>query len=130
MALQGKNTFQQWSEQIAGITGKTVSRQGLWKRVTSRLTKFLALVLWDALSQQVAYIHSQALRHGSLNTYKRTLIQDSTTIALPLWLRWCFPGNVSRGEKKAQLKIQVIYDLLHNQFIHFEITPFTANRCV
>lgn len=127
MALQGKNTFQQWSEQMAMLIGETVSKQGLWERVTDRLTQFLILVLRDALKQQATCIHSHARKCGSLTRYKRVLIQDSTTIALPSWLTWCFPGNVSKGEKKAQLKIQVIYDVIHNRFIYFEITPFTAN---
>jgi transposase len=55
------------------------------------------------------------------------LVQDSTTISLPDALGWCFAGNYSRGKKKAVLKIQAIYDLLSNRFIHFEITPYTDN---
>lgn len=62
-----------------------------------------------------------------LKNYKRILIQDSTIIALPVWLSRFFPGNVSRGEKKSQLKIQVVYDILSNRFIYFEITAFTTN---
>lgn len=127
MAMQGKNSFQHWAEQAGILTGKTVSKQGIWKRVTLRLTKFLALILLDALGQQTSAIQSQAKKHTWLKNYKRILLQDSTVIALPAWLSWCFPGNVSRGEKKAQLKIQVVYDILANHFVYFEITSFTAN---
>ena len=38
-----------------------------------------------------------------------------------------FPRETSRGERKAVLKIQVIYDVLSNRFIHFDVTPFTVN---
>ncbi len=127
MALQGKNTFEQWAEQIGILTKKKVSKQGIWKRVTVRLTNFLIDVLMEAFKQQTTGICEQAKQNKSFEKYKRVLIQDSTTIALPAWLSWCFSGNVSRGKKKAQLKIQVIYDILNNQFIHFEITPYTHN---
>lgn len=127
MALQGKNTFEQWAEQIGILTRKTVSKQGIWKRVTVRLTNFLLAVLKETFKQQTIGICEQAKQHGALKKYKRILIQDSTTIALPAYLSWCFPGNVSKGKKKAQLKIQVIYDILNNQFIYFEVTPYTDN---
>lgn len=127
MAMQGKNTFQHWSEQMASITGKTVSRQGLWKRVSGKLTKFLSAVLMAAVAEQTKHLQGHLYRYCSLNQYNRVRLQDSTTITLPTLLRWCFPGNVVKGIKKSQLKIQVIYDMLHNNFLHFEITPFRAN---
>lgn len=72
-------------------------------------------------------VNQRAKQNTALKRYKRVLLQDSTTVNLPVCLSWCFPGNVSRGQKKSQLKIQTIYDVFNNQFIHFEITPYTAN---
>ena len=127
MALQGNNSLQLWAEKMGGYTGKDVSKQAIWKRLTGCFVRFLSSVLSDMLHLQVSQVHRQAIRQGWVKKYKRILIQDSTTIALPVWLRWCYPGNTSKGEKKSQLKIQVICDLLNNRFVHFEITPFTAN---
>lgn len=128
IALQGKNSFQLWAEQLSSYTGILVSKQGIWKRITPALTKFLLLILHDVLRDQIRGMH-QLVNQGRLKigNYTRILIQDSTIIALPEWLKWCFPGNTSRGEKKSQLKIQVIYDLVSNTFVHFEITPYTTN---
>lgn len=127
IAMQGKNTFQQWAEQIGLLAGASVSKQGVWDRISDRFVRFLALILTDALLQQTSITHLQAKKYEWIKNYKRVLLQDSTVIALPSWLSWCFPGNVSRGEKKAQLKIQVVYDILANHFVYFEITPYTAN---
>jgi len=127
MALQGNNSFQLWAEKVSSITGSGVSKQAVWKRITSCFIKFLVAVLADALREQVSKASCQLEQSILKKPYKRILIQDSTTITLPTCLRWCFPGNTSGGEKKAQLKIQVIYDLLHNRFVYFEVTPFTAN---
>lgn len=128
MALQGKNSLELWAEQLSNITGKIVSKQAIWKRITPYLTKFLMLILSDALREQISSTH-QSIKQGRLRVsgYNRILIQDSTTIALPEWLKKFFPGNTSRGKKKSQLKIQVVYDIISNTFVYFEITPFTAN---
>ena len=127
MALQGNNSLQLWAEKMSGYTGKNVTKQGIWKRLTGCFVRFLSSVLSNMLHLQVSQIHRQAIQQGWGKSYKRILIHDSTTIALPAWLRWCYPGNTSKGEKKSQLKIQAIYDLLNNRFVHFEITPFTVN---
>lgn len=127
MAMSGNNTFQHWAEQIGQLIGKPVSKQGIWKRINCQLSRFLSLVLSDVLLQQTSTIQYQVKKYKWLKKYKRILLQDSTVIALPAWLSWCFPGNVSNGEKKAQLKIQAVYDILANHFIYFEITPYTTN---
>lgn len=127
MALQGKNSFQHWAEQLGLLIGRTVSKQGIWKRMSFRFVQFLSLVLADALLQQISFANAQVQKYKFLRNYTRIILHDSTTLSLPSWLFWCFPGNVSRGEKKAQLKIQVVYDLLHHRFIHFGITPYTTN---
>jgi hypothetical protein len=123
MATQGRNTFQHWAEHLSILSGKQVSRQGIWKRVNTRLTPFLLAVLSDAFRNRVRCLH----RQGALKGYGRVLLQDSTTISLPDALAWCFPGSVSKGKKKAQLKIQAVYDLLNDKFIHFWITPYAEN---
>ncbi|MEO5572061.1 MAG: hypothetical protein ABIT08_05490 [Bacteroidia bacterium] len=128
MAMQGNNSLQLWAEKIGILTGKTVSKQAIWKRITEALTKFLPAILLEALDKQIRLAEKdKCLQSKKLKQFKRVLIQDSTVIALPAMLSWCFPGNVSRGERKAQLKIQVVYDLLSNCFIYYQITPFTAN---
>jgi hypothetical protein len=128
MALQkGNNTLQSWAQEIGFLIGETVSKQAVWKRITERMTNFLLAVLFDAFLKQTKFMLCQVKKQPWLKRYRRILIQDSTVLALPAWLSWCFPGNVSKGKQKAQLKIQVVYDLLHNCFVHFEITSFTSN---
>lgn len=127
MALQGKNTFQQWASHIGLLTGETVSKQGVWKRITEEFISFLELVVHDIFTQKASEIIATVPHNISLKKYKRVLLQDSTIVALPSWLSWCYPGNVSKSKKKAQLKIQLVYDLLNNRIIHFEITSFSRN---
>lgn len=127
MAMQGKNTFQHWSEQLGLLLGTTVSRQAIWKRVNDRLTRFLMSVMFDVLSEHTRTAHSQATGLVGPGRYARILVQDSTVIGLPDALSQFFPGSVSRGKKKALLKIQAVYDLLGDRFVHFGLTPYTDN---
>lgn len=127
MAMKGKNTVQQWAEQIGLITGETVSRQGLWKRITEVFVDFLVRILMEAIDEKIERSSKQLKRTKLLKKYKRVLLQDSTVIALPSWLSIFYPGNVTNGKKKSQLKIQVVYDLLNNRYVYFAITPYTKN---
>lgn len=127
LALQSKHTLQGWAEQLCLLNGKTVSRQAVWERINDGFIRFLLLVLKYEFNHQCALDHKKMKAHPALRRYKRILLQDSTTIALPDALSRWYPGNVSAGKQKAVLKIQVIYDLVSHRFVHFEITPFTAN---
>jgi hypothetical protein len=127
MAMQGKNSYEQWAQQLGKVNKENISKQGLCKRITGCFTAFILKVLFASFALQMYGVHTLAKNNKLLKQYKRALLQDSTTVNLPVCLSWCFPGNVSNGQKKSQLKIQVIYDVLNNQFVHFEITPYTAN---
>ncbi|MEW5694279.1 MAG: IS4 family transposase [Candidatus Hydrogenedentota bacterium] len=127
MAMHGSNSFQLWAGQHCRINGKTVSKQAIWKRINARFVKFLTLILTDLLQQQIRKTSKEVKKNKLSKKIKRILVQDSTVITLPAWLSWCFPGNVSGGEKKSQLKIQAIYDLIADNFVYFEITPYTDN---
>jgi hypothetical protein len=59
--------------------------------------------------------------------FKRILVQDSTIIKLPLRLFKEFSG-VSNGKVQvANARIQVVYDLISEQFLKFEIGPYSKN---
>jgi hypothetical protein len=127
MALKGTNTFQSWSEEAGLQANVSVSRQGLWKRMNSFFVKFVYKVLTEVFSGQIKAAQTKIRPIGKLKKYNRILLQDSTMIHLPSWLVWCYPGNYSRGDIKALIKIQIVFDLLSNKIIHFEITPYSKN---
>ena len=82
--------------------------------------------MFDAMKKQLS-AKQFAIKEKALRNYKIILIQDSTTIALPMWLNKYFPGSIFHGHSYSQLKIQVIYDLQNNQFVHFEVTSNRQN---
>lgn len=59
--------------------------------------------------------------------FNRLIVQDSTIIKLPLRLFEEFSG-VSNGKVQVtNARIQVVYDLISEQFLKFEIEPYSKN---
>jgi hypothetical protein len=59
--------------------------------------------------------------------FRRVLVQDSTTIALPPKLVADFPGPRNKFGQHACAKIQAIIDLLREQYCAFELSPYIKN---
>jgi hypothetical protein len=119
----GKNTFSQWALQISLLSGKPVSRQGIFDRLHSRAVVFARELLEHALSRQSGADFSS----GLFSCFNKVLLQDSTTLRLPQVLSKIFPGNHSGGEQKAVARIQSILSLKAMKFIKFSLDAFTQN---
>ena len=75
MSLHGRNTYQYWAEQVSLITGKMISKQAIWKKVTPLLTNFLSAVLQESLGKQIALDKSKFGGSSALKNYKRILLE-------------------------------------------------------
>ena len=117
------NTFSEWALQISLLSGKRVSKQGVFDRLHARATAFAENLLKKALLQQIGKISGTELFEG----FKRVLLQDSTTLKLPQKLAAVFPGNHSRGEQKAVARIQNIFDIKAMKYLRFSLGAFTQN---
>jgi len=104
-----------------------ISKQAIWKRVQSPLVEFLRLVLQQKLYNTVtAALPSDS---GCFASFKRVLVQDSTTIKLPYRLANIYTSTSNKKHSKpaATLKIQAIIDLKNNVFTWFQLTPFRTS---
>ena len=119
----GKNTFTQWALQISLLSGKTVSKQGVFDRLHSKTVTFARQLLEHVLVQQ----SGKDFNSGLFSYFGKVLLQDSTTLRLPQVLSGIFPGNHSRGEQKAVARIQSVFSLKAMKFIKFSLGAFTQN---
>jgi hypothetical protein len=119
----GKNTFNEWAMQISLLSGKTVSKQGVFDRLHEKTSVFAEQLLKKALLQQ----SSKDFISDLFSYFRRVLLQDSTTLRLPQTLSAVFAGNRSRGEQKAVARIQSIVDIKAMKFIKFVLGAFTQN---
>jgi len=125
LATQHNVSLAGWACLWGMLTTSTLSKQAVAKRCSAGAVDFLRLVLQTVLA---SLWRPPANVPKALQSFRRVLIQDSTTLALASKLAARFPGSRNQWQKDmASLKIQIVYDLLSETFVHFALTPFTTN---
>lgn len=121
--ISGRNTFTAWAAAISSITRRSLSKQGLHERMTEQAVAYCKEAFQQAMSAKLKPLIDSRL----FKTFKRVLLQDSTTLALPPCLSEQFPGNSSRGVQKAVARLQCILNLRTLQWLSVELKAFTDN---
>lgn len=126
IATAPRASLRTWALMLGCVIQETISKQALAKRFTPACVQFLRLSLFAAL-KQTSRLQPQ-IDAGTFQTFRRLLIQDSTSLALPRRLAAIFPGSGNQHQATtATLKIQTVYNALGEQFLAFWLTPFTRN---
>lgn len=123
MVSKKKNTYESWSHEISLLSGLTISRQAIEERMRPETTAFLRLALEQEFKKSLTTRSTDQVSRK----FRHIKLEDSTTINLPEELSYVFPGNVSRGKKKAQVKIHALYDFTQNTFDFMHTHSFTQN---
>ena len=116
-------SYAQWAAAIGRLMGCSVSKQSLFERLNEGASAFAESLLQHALKKQLVKSCNPRL----LKNFKRVLLQDSTTLALPDTLAKYFPGNISHGIQKAAARIQCIMEVTAMCFVHFSLSGFSQN---
>lgn len=121
-----RNTYQDWATEIGLLENKTITKQSLHERMNSQTEYLIKKVMEQQLGEKIQYLQTQKTK-GVLKNFKNVMIDDSTILLLPDELAIEFPGNVSKGEQKSQVKIHAMYNLTQNYFPFFHIHSFANN---
>lgn len=105
------------------LQGSTVSKQALQQRLKASIG-FLQACLAHWIARPIAK-ELGPLRAGP---FARVLVHDSSCIALDSAHAAAFPGPSNQSARpQAALRVQVLYDLLAERFVQFQLSAFTRN---
>lgn len=124
MIAKNLNTYEDWSSEIALLSGQSLSRQAVEERMTEEAANMLGRVFKEKLNSLLS-IETQLKDNELLEKFSAIKIDDSTILNLPEELNKFFPGNVCNGMKKAQIKIHALYDFTNNSFPLLNVHTYT-----
>lgn len=126
LVFYSRGSLETFASLLGILSHQTISKQAVAKRISFKGAEFLRQALYRILMEISRLSASKAT--GVFRSFRRVLIQDSTHLALSPKLAHVFPGNKNKTDKNlAILKIQTIYDILSERFIHFDFSGFTRN---
>jgi hypothetical protein len=126
--FSGKNTYSNNAKKIATLIGDTLSRQAVFKRTKPETVEWLKRILMLAIYKTAEIKQQEIFNLDVFNPFNRVILHDSTNISVPAKLYQFFGGSKNQTNKTtATLKIQGYFNILKENFCHFDITPYTKN---
>lgn len=117
-------SLRSWAAHLSALQSNLFSKQALHRRCGRGLVKFLELLLAGLLGSSMW----RDCRAELLEHFGRVLLQDSTAVALHPALAKYFPGCGNQHQRcLASLKIQALFELRSQRWIHFELGALTDN---
>lgn len=123
MVSKKQNTYGSWAQEISIGLKVIVSKQSIEERMQPETTAMIKMVLEEELKKNL----KPCLKNYASTKFNYIKLEDSTTLNLPEELSSVFPGNVSRGKKKSQVKIHALYNFTENSFDFMNLHNFAQN---
>jgi hypothetical protein len=121
----GQRSLRELAIEVGLLSGGTISKQGLSKRIDARAVEFLKGVTGEALRRVACSAPELA---GQITGVLRILVGDSSTLALHRSLAEHFPGASNRTDKvAAQVRFQLTFDLLGGRWLQAALDPYRRN---
>jgi len=125
-SFQGSPSYNDIAAALDAGYGTMPSRQAVANRMKAALKQVIDRLLAATIAHKCS---SKAERTQSsfLASCHRILVQDSTVIKLPVWLFEDFSGVTNAHSTVCNARIQVVYDIVHEGFVHFSVDPYSRN---
>ena len=109
MIASGNSSYWSWANCLSDVTGKNVSKQGVFKRMNDAWVNTTKTLLKNVLGRQAV----KSPKTKVFSRFPNVWLQDSTSFHLPDVLIEKFKGNKSKGEDKSVAKLNVIVHALN-----------------
>ena len=121
----GQRSLRELAVEVGLLSGKTISKQGLPKRINAGAVEFLKQTTAEALRHVAC---SAVELGGQIAGVGRILVGDSSTLPLHPTLAEHFPGATNQTDKvAAQLRFQLTFDLLGGRWLQAALDPYNRN---
>ncbi|MCB0704334.1 MAG: IS4 family transposase [Saprospiraceae bacterium] len=126
--LQNKqHSLSGWAIGISHCIGKSVSKQGLDKRLSSIDPDYFKELLNRVLRQNIKQLKSPTQTSALFKDFTEVLVEDSTCIKLPSNVFEEFPGPHNRFGRSATARIQLRMNLLKENYCSVELQSYRDN---
>jgi Transposase DDE domain len=126
LCIRGTPSFNDLAAAMDAEHGTLPSRQAVAYRMTAVLLQVIEKLLAAAVAHKCTS-NIGGTQPGFLASYRRILVQDSTILKLPAWLFESFSGVANAHSSVCNARIQVVYDLVGMNFVHFSLDPYSRN---
>ena len=124
-AIDGGCSLGNITTTLSMTVGESISKQGVWKRMTPAASTFFLLILQYIIGEKLN--SATVLAKELITFFPRILLQDSCVIALHKSLFKYYPGSANQNGNCSSLKVQAVYNILDSTFTHFNMTSFRQN---
>jgi hypothetical protein len=126
LLAQAPVSLRDWAIVIGVLTNQTYAKQSLFERLGTRAVLFIQSVVLALVSQ--LSLGQERVLPPVLASFGRVIIQDSCLLTLSAKLARFFPGSANQHSAQGgMIRVQGLYDLKQERFIHFSHGPFTRN---
>ncbi len=126
LLVEKKVSYRHWAILIGTLTNQTYAKQSLFERMTLRAAAFVQTAVLRLVGHLAAA--PERVLPPALAAFRRVIIQDSTILTLSAKLVRFFRGGRNQcGSQGGMLRVQGLYDLTHECFIHFSHSAFVRN---
>lgn len=124
MLVKKLNTYEDWASEVGILSGKTLSKQAIEERMKIETSNMLHMIFEEKLNSILSN-NLKSIEKELAGKFESIKVEDSTILSLPEELNNFFPGNVSLGRKKAQIKIHALHNLTDNSFPFLNVHNYT-----
>lgn len=123
MVSRGFSSYADWASELSLELKISLTKQAVEERMNARTEEFVKKLFQRQFLREA----TDNVKRKWTKKFANIYCEDSTHLNLPEELANHYPGNISRGKKKAVAKVHALYNMSTNCFAMLDIHSFRKN---